>query len=286
MREEDISQVIRLRRELTFQDCSSSYELCHKVDPQAFLVATDENERVIGFGSIKNSSDTLSTAGCMTIHPDYWNHGLAKKMILHHSPRVGNRNMTLLTEARFLPVYAPYTPILEKDYIIIDFESQEDVNPRCLSFGNQPNTEMQYFREEFISEVVEYDRKIIGFDRKEDVVSNCLDAYGRTVVAISGSRCTGYGSIKLNIQGACRVGPLYAETPVVAEAVLKKLLESFAYGKGFAASVPSNNLDAVRLFGKLGKMKNVNNFRMTSKERFVLDTSHIYAIYDGEFHPL
>lgn len=82
----------------------------------------------------------------------------------------------------------------------------------------------------------------------------------RAVACVDGGRLTGYGVLRPALEGA-RIGPLFADTPGDARA----LLEGLVAGCGpvqVAIDVPQSNPDAVALAGSLGLTPSFETARM------------------------
>ncbi|GFS50850.1 acetyltransf_18 domain-containing protein [Nephila pilipes] len=134
--------------------------------------------------------------------------------------------------------------------------------------------------------MLEYDRALAGFDRKHILDIICRENNTKILIALKDGACVGYGMMKRNIFDAARVGPLYADDSRVAEVMLRKLLETMPDAKGLAMTTINNNLMANECVRRMGIPVHDNLVRMYTKEKLVINSSRIFAQFDGDFSPL
>ncbi|GFW66697.1 acetyltransf_18 domain-containing protein [Trichonephila clavipes] len=154
-------------------------------------------------------------------------------------------------------------------------------NPNVLSNKDLPdNIKIEPFQKNLLPSIVQYDASVVGFERAQMLELSCQEKDSETFTAFRNGACIGYGSIKRSCLGAGRVSPLYADDPTVAEALLKKLLESYPNRNGFAMMTLKNNEFSSSIIRKLGNPETETCIRIYSKAKIELDTNRIFALTD------
>ena len=95
-----------------------------------------------------------------------------------------------------------------------------------------------------VGALIEYDGSVFGCARPALVRPWVLRDDARTVVAIDASGVVGYGTIRPSAGGR-RVGPVFADTAMIAGAVIDALASGDAHGAPIAIDVPEVNGAAV-----------------------------------------
>ncbi|MFE6267412.1 GNAT family N-acetyltransferase [Streptomyces goshikiensis] len=121
-----------------------------------------------------------------------------------------------------------------------------------------------------------YDRRFFPASR-DAFLSAWTGLPGRTALAaIRGGRIEGLGVIR-PCSSASRIGPLYAATPGVAAALLRRLAEH-APGGEVAVDVPDVNRAATALFTGLGLVPTFEAARMYTGPAPELDLAGLYGV--------
>ncbi|XP_015922195.2 uncharacterized protein [Parasteatoda tepidariorum] len=290
MCEQDIPQVAELRRVNHFDDATSSYSHLLKIDPKCFVVAEAENGLIIATGALRKIvMDTYFFSFHVT-HKDYRFRGMANHIIKHLFDSRRNCNILGATEIGMLRrnLNFPHDPyFIQNDFVNIEYEYDTVIDHNLLSSELPQGVFLDEYQDSFLGAILDYDCSVVDYKREQLVTLNCQDKDSRTFVATKGGFCVGYGTIKPTIQGYGKIGPLYAENPAIAEAVLKNLLVSFNVKEGLGAQTLSNNVNANLIFGTFEtKRKNVIlSYRLYSKELLMSETKKIYAVFEGECEP-
>ncbi|XP_015908661.3 uncharacterized protein [Parasteatoda tepidariorum] len=287
MREQDIPQVKELRRVNGFYDAASCYKILLKIDPKCFMVAEDEKGKIISTICLKKITNDTYFACFHVTHENYRLQGIARQIIKHSFDShpncniVGNSDIGLLKRNLKLPFHP------QNDFLNIEYEYDTVIDYNLLSSEVPQNVYLHEYQDSYLGAILDYDRSVVGYEREQLVVSNCRDKDSRSFVATKGGTCVGYGTAKQTIQGCAKIGPLYAESPVIAEAILKNLLVSFDVKKGLAAQTFSTNFYANVIFGAIGTTRKnmLPSYRMYSKRKLMNETKNIYAVFDGEYEP-
>ncbi|GFY59668.1 acetyltransf_18 domain-containing protein [Trichonephila inaurata madagascariensis] len=148
------------------------------------------------------------------------------------APRIQGKitigNAVLQMVEKYIQFYIDENLTTLKNYIL------NTENPNVLSNKDLPdNIEIEPFQKNLLPSIVQYDASVVGFERAQMLELSCQEKDSETFVAFRNGACIGYGSIKRSCLGAGRVSPLFADDPTVAEALLKKLLESYPNRNGF-----------------------------------------------------
>ncbi|GFU08777.1 n-acetyltransferase domain-containing protein [Nephila pilipes] len=286
--EEDVPQVMELRRKLRVHDVPTYLLSWMKIDPEGIKVALNENGDVIGTISFVRNNSDLYVGGLYAMHEKY--RGLS----------IGNRLFTVgLAHAQNKNIVGNPVPYMADKYIQMklghldeSFQTLKNfipdfVNSNVLSNKELPdNVEIEPYQECLLPSIVQYDTSIVGFDREQILELSCKEKNSQTFVALKNGTCVGYGSIKLSCLDAGKVGPLFADDPGVAEALLKKLLESYPNRKGFAMTTINTNDVANSFVRKLGNAEIDTCLRFYTKVMLKVDTKRIFALTDLNFSAL
>ncbi|GFT26814.1 integrase catalytic domain-containing protein [Nephila pilipes] len=211
---------------------------------------------------------------------------LSKQLSFVIAQRALNKNIignSVLPMARKY-IEQGYCNHIDENFTMLNNYIPNSVTPNVLSKnGLSKNIEIETYQEYLLPSIVQYDATIAGFERRPILELNCKEKDSQTLVAFKNGTCIGYGSIKRSCLGAGRVGPLFADDPVVAEALLKKLLESFPDRKRFAMMTLRDNITANSFIRKLGNPEIITCVRIYSKEKIKVDTNRIFALTDMSF---
>ncbi|MEM9154998.1 MAG: GNAT family N-acetyltransferase [Cyanobacteria bacterium P01_F01_bin.33] len=97
-----------------------------------------------------------------------------------------------------------------------------------------------------IEEVIAYDRAFFPDNRVSFLKSWISQLESRAVGCVRDGKLAGYGVLR-PCQTGYKIGPLFADTPDIAEAIFLKLKARIEAGKPFFLDVPQVNPDAVAL---------------------------------------
>ncbi|GFY71913.1 acetyltransf_18 domain-containing protein [Trichonephila inaurata madagascariensis] len=169
-------------------------------------------------------------------------------------------------------------PIIDEDLTTVKNYFPDPIHSEMLFNKDLPaNIEIEPFQQCLLPSIVQYDASVVGHTRELILRLNCHEEDSRTFAAFRNGVCIGFGSIKRSCLGAGRVGSLYAEDPVVAEALLKKLIESYPNRNGLAIMTPSSNIPNNAILQKLGNAKTETCLRVFSKRKVKVNASKIYT---------
>ncbi|GIX86714.1 hypothetical protein CEXT_267371, partial [Caerostris extrusa] len=119
-------------------------------------------------------------------------------------------------------------PIVEDEYVALKNFIPHHINSESLPcIDSVDGIEIETYQDCLLPSVIQYDASVVGYTREHTLELNCKEEDSKTFVAFKNGTCIGYGSIKKSCLGAGRVGPLYADNHIIAEVLLKRLIESF-----------------------------------------------------------
>ncbi|GBN01237.1 hypothetical protein AVEN_86106-1 [Araneus ventricosus] len=283
---EDTPDVVKIATKSTFQYCAESLESWSEHDPDGIKVAVLDSGRVIGLCAAVNHNENFSFGGTFIVLEEYRHLEIGHKLFAACFAHAGNRNIGLNSPADKLTSYKRrgFT-VFEESFSSLEYECNGKLNVEPLSDQLPPKVELKPFEESHLNAMAAYDRALMGYDRKVILKANCKEANTKTLVAFKNGICVGFGSVKLNISKAARVGPLYANDPAVAEVMFKRLVDSMPEAKGFATVTISKNLAGNEMIRKLGLPVHANLLRMYTKEKLYINTSKVFCQFDVDFSP-
>ncbi|GFQ90605.1 acetyltransf_18 domain-containing protein [Trichonephila clavata] len=286
MREEDISQLMNLRRQLGIHDATSSVQSWMAVDPEGIKVAVNENGDIVGSCSYVKNHPELYFAGIYCVQKEYRNYNVGIQIFNAAKENAKDKNIaanSVLSMAKKYQQSGDF-PIIDEDLTTVKNYFPDPIHSEMLFNKDLPaNIEIEPFQECLLPSIVQYDASVVGHTRELILRLSCHEEDSRTFAAFRNGVCIGFGSIKRSCLGAGRVGPLYAEDPVVAEALLKKLIESYPNRNGLAISTPSSNIPNNAILQKLGNAKTETCLRIYRKQKVNVNASKIYAYLDINF---
>ncbi|GFQ73174.1 n-acetyltransferase domain-containing protein [Trichonephila clavata] len=247
MRIEEIPQVVELVRPHHFHFPASALKFWHLQDRDGMRIAVTDSGQIIGsLCTVKNTENLYST-GSFCVHENYRHLDLGRKLI--------------------------------KETL-----SHYQVNPSILSDELPSGVAILPFQNSLLPAILEYDYSLIGYERRLVIEASCKEENGKTLVAMKDGKCVGLGSIKLNINEQGRIGPLYADYPSVAEALVKWLITAMPEAKGFAIVTINTNMFANMILDKLSIPVYKPLYRLYTKEGLHVDTEKVFAHLDVDFN--
>ncbi|CAL1276863.1 unnamed protein product [Larinioides sclopetarius] len=200
---------------------------------------------------------------------------------------IGPRNAAINAVPGKMELYRDKSgfPIVETEFMCQKNYTSEPIDPNNLSNIIPQGVTIESVQEYHLPALFDYDFSIVGYERKLALALNCQEENSRTFVAVKNGSCIGFGTIKRTCLGAGRVGPLYANDPVVVEVLLKRLIMSMPLVTGFVMNTVSNNVSAKRLLKKLAGPLIEELTRLYRREKLSSDTKKIFALYEVSLAP-
>ncbi|GFQ90608.1 n-acetyltransferase domain-containing protein [Trichonephila clavata] len=283
MKEEDIPQVMELRRQVRVHDVPTFLQTWLKIDPEGIFVVLTEEDKVIGAVSVVENRPGLHIGGLYCIHEKYRKQGVGSHLNNCVLPRIKDKitigNSVLHMTEKY--VKAGQLPYIDENLTTLKNYIPNIGSPNVLGNKDLPdNIEIEPFQKNLLPSIVQYDASVVGFERAQMLELSCQEEDSETFAAFRNGACIGYGSIKRSCLGAGRVSPLFADDPTVAEALLKKLLESYPNMNGFAMFTLKNNEFSSSMIRKLGNPEIETCMRIYSKAKIEVDAKRVFALTD------
>jgi predicted GNAT family N-acyltransferase len=215
-----------------------------KTDPDGYIAMKNDNNELIGSGSIISYNRKFGFMGFFIIKPEYRDHGLGKKLWYY---RLGRLLERLDKDA---PVGMDGVFSMQGFYAKGGFKfshrnlrMEGNVLPGSSISGNiKPAVHFNF------NEILEYDTRHFGFPRK-NFIKLWIDQKGYKTYGYDRSgNLAGFGTIRKCIKGY-KIGPLFADSFEIADEIFKKLV-SEAEGNYIYLDIPEINPEAVRLASK------------------------------------
>lgn len=127
-----------------------------------------------------------------------------------------------------------------------------------------------------IDVLFEFDRRYFHAEREEFLKSWLFQPDSKALGYWQRDKLLGYGVIRRCISGF-KIGPLFAETPEIADALFLSLTVH-ANGEEIFLDVIEDNADVMRLVKHYGLKKVFTTARMYTKQKPNINISHIYGI--------
>jgi len=132
-----------------------------------------------------------------------------------------------------------------------------------------------------VEDLLQYDRDVFGCSRFEFVRAWLAQAHARTFVAIEERDLRGYGMLRPAVDGS-RVGPLFADTPDVAGALIDAMIASVRPGEKLSVDVPGNNPAALQMAEERSMTPEFETARMYAGEPRSTEWRKVFGITSFE----
>jgi hypothetical protein len=130
-------------------------------------------------------------------------------------------------------------------------------------------------------ELAAYDARVSGI-RRPDFMRRWLTQPGGTGFAIQqSSGLSGYGFLR-PCRSGCKIGPLYADSPEIAQRLLSSLLSAIP-GQPVSLDVPEPNTAALRIMDELGWEQSFGCARMVNGPPIAFPVAEVFGVTSFEF---
>ncbi len=127
------------------------------------------------------------------------------------------------------------------------------------------------------AELFAYDTALFPASRPEFLQAWLNQKYGAALAITHDGRLSGYGVIRACHTGF-RIGPLFADTPAVAQALFNALQNTVPENSPIFIDIPEPNADAVALVTAQGMEPIFETARMYTQSQPALDLGRMYAV--------
>ncbi|XP_054711705.1 uncharacterized protein LOC129221275 [Uloborus diversus] len=287
MRKEDIPEVLDLWRESEMDKPAHSLSTWFKVDPGGFYVAVTDIGDVVGVCSAVLQHKNLAVIGSYCVKRKYRGLGIGRKVWKACNERIGSRNAAVSAVPGKIELYRDTCgyPIVEKEWVALLYRTTASLKVNELSDSISEKYDIRPYTETDLPLMIEYFSVLMGYKLDLAIRLSCKEADSLTCVAIKNDSCVGFGSVKISYNGEAHVTPLYADCPLVAEFLLKKLLLSLSQAKGYVIKTVSSNRAANEIAQRLGWSSPELIPRLYRKRKLKVDTNKVFALSVLSFAP-
>lgn len=224
-----------------------------EADPSGFLVAAI-GEVPVGCISVVRYGESFAFLGLYMLHPEFRGRGYGKQLWNKGMMLAGNRTVGLDGVVAQQDYYHKHG--FETAYRTVRYGGI----PKIPDVGDQA-TQVAPVTHGKLEGLVRYDAELFPGLRHSFIRAWCgAPERRKSFIVGGGSRVRGYGTIRRCFHGY-KIGPLFANKPDVALALLAKLLPE-AKGAPVYLDVPVDNLQAVRLAEDCGLSPEFETARM------------------------
>ena len=214
-----------------------------EADPSGFLIGAI-GEVPVGCMSVVRYGETFAFLGLYMLHPEFRGRGYGKQLWNRGMALAGNRIIGLDGVVAQQENYRRYG--FETAYRTLRYGGI----PQVPDVGEQAR-QVVPVTDGKLDALVHYDAEIFPGLRYSFIRAWCGTPERRkSFIVGGGSRVRGYGTIRRCFEGY-KIGPLFANKPEVALALLGKLLAE-AKGAPVYLDVPADNLPAIKLAEECG----------------------------------
>ena len=214
-----------------------------EADPSGFLIGAI-GEVPVGCISVVRYGETFAFLGLYMLHPEFRGRGYGKQLWNRGMALAGNRIIGLDGVVAQQENYRRYG--FETAYRTLRYGGI----PQVPDVGEQAR-QVVPVTDGKLDALVHYDAEIFPGLRYSFIRAWCGTPERRkSFIVGGGSRVRGYGTIRRCFEGY-KIGPLFANKPEVALALLGKLLAE-AKGAPVYLDVPADNLPAIKLAEECG----------------------------------
>ena len=214
-----------------------------EADPSGFLIGAI-GEVPVGCISVVRYGETFAFLGLYMLHPEFRGRGYGKQLWNRGMALAGNRIIGLDGVVAQQENYRRYG--FETAYRTLRYGGI----PQVPDVGEQAR-QVVPVTDGKLDALVHYDAEIFPGLRYSFIRAWCGTPERRkSFIVGGGSRVRGYGTIRRCFEGY-KIGPLFANKPEVALALLGKLLAE-AKGAPVYLDVPADNLAAIKLAEECG----------------------------------
>jgi ribosomal protein S18 acetylase RimI-like enzyme len=241
----------------------------HDADPSGFFVGA-VGEVPVGSISVVKYGDEFAFLGLYIVHPEFRGKGYGKALWNKAMAFAGNRTIGL-------------------DGVVAQQENYRrrgfEMAYRTVRYGGIPEmsdkggggVDVGPVTQTKLEGLLRYDAGIFPGLRYSFLTAWCgAPEKRKSVIVGGGSKIRGYGTIRRCFDGY-KVGPLFANSPKVATALLAKLLPE-AKGRPVYLDVPADNTDAIRLAEAFGLLPVFETARMYRGEAPQMPLHRVFAV--------
>lgn len=243
------------------------WEYFYKADPQGFFIGCLGDEP-IATGSAVIYDDHFAFCGLYIVKPEYRNQGYGLQLTQERLKYIGNRTTGLDGVLDKVSKYERLGYVKAHKNIRYEY-SQEP-------FSIAPSLEIVDLKMIPFVEIAAFDRKFFPASRTTFLKSWITQPDSSALGYVNQEKLVGYGVIRKCYEGY-KIGPLFAETTAIAEALFKALSSTIDKGPIYL-DVPEPNIDALFLLKDYEMKPKFELIRMYRNGLPDFDLSGIFGI--------
>ena len=238
----------------------------YQADPNGFFKGVVE-DKIVSVGSMVCYDSNFAFSGLYIVHPNFRGQGFGLALTHKRLEYAGSRLIGLDGVVENVSMYQKigYKPYHENHRFLIAKQEDTANHPHIISY--QPGIE---------TSLSEFDRQYFPAQRNSFLAAWCRQTHGHCLIYIGDSKIKGYGVIR-TCHGPDKIGPLFAETPEIANLLLKALM-SHSMSAEIYLDVPGNNSKAMALINHYKPQKVFSTIRMYRNGYPSINEAGIYGI--------
>lgn len=256
MRREEIDLAVEWAAQEGWNPGLHDADCFYETDPQGFFVGVLDG-KPIGSISAVSYGHSYGFIGFYIVKPEYRGKGFGIQLWHEAMKRLAGRNIGLDGVLAQQENYKKSGFELAHRNIRYQWRSEgkRRVAPEVVRLSEVPREELSA-----------YDAKLFGLDRERFL--ECWISRPQTAAfgIVQSGRLTGYGVLRKCREGF-KVGPLFADSPDIAEALFLALTSDLAEGSAVFLDVPEVNPQGIRLAEKYDMARVFETARMYTKEQ-------------------
>lgn len=218
----------------------------HAADPEGFLMGFAGGEPVSTISVVRYGTE-FGFLGFYIVRPGHRGQGVGMATWNAGMKHLGDRVIGLDG------VVAQQDNYRRSGFVLAGRNIRHTGVPTRMPFRS-PGCEIRPVREGDLSALAAYDRAHFPADRHAFVINWALPPDGaqrQSIIAVDDGRIAGCGTIRTCRTGH-KIGPLFADTPEIAEALLARLLEAMPGQAEVSLDTPEDNTAAVAMAVRAG----------------------------------
>lgn len=244
MSEEDIPALMRLKEEVGWNQVAEDWKAYLHLEPQGCFVAEVDGQAVASTTTI-NYQGRFGWIGMVIVHSAQRRRGIATRMVRHAITYLES----VACPCQKLDATNAGVPVYESLGFSVECQVERWLRPGAVEESRGAVTEAVPFSAAHLDAVDGLDREAFGASRRPLLRWYCSNRSPRFLVSGS-SRARGFVAGRQG-SSARQLGPLVAESPEIAEILMRRFLASVG-GEPVMADVAAHNQAAVRLLNQLG----------------------------------
>jgi GNAT superfamily N-acetyltransferase len=239
---DEVKKLVCWAKEEGWNPGENDFDVFWKTDPDGFYGFYLGSLLVAG-GAVVSYNRQFGFMGLFIVHPDFRSQGIGKKLWylrrdllikrLHKGASIGMDGVVAMQ------------PFYEKGGFNIAFKSERY---ECVGKNSSISKAISQVDQRDFKKVSDYDLMCFGFERKK-FLENWLTLPGsRSFKFSENNRLKGYAVIR-EVNAGYKIGPLFADNYMVAEALYKACLD-WAAGASVYLDIPTSNKNAIDMIMK------------------------------------